>query len=214
MKRNLIFFILLIIAIVISACGSAPSATPTISGLDVENTSIAAAFTVIALTHQALPSVTMIPPTSQPTDTPIPTYTVYASPTNTPIASPTETQTLEPTATFTITVIVGGDPCNALLKSGAAGKSTKVKIVNKSNAPITASLYLNITPFGECGFRGYDLAKGDAVTVTDVPQGCYSVSALINDPKKPTKSFGYGCINNPDLWTFEVYRDFVKFIGP
>lgn len=194
----------------VNACGSAPIATPTISGLDAQNTAIAAAFTVIAQTHDARPPETLAPPSAVPTQTLLPTDTATAIPTE----SPTLTPSLEPSATITLTVAAGGDPCNALLKSGAAGGPTKIKLVNKTNAPVTASIYLNLTSFGECGYRGFNLGNGDAVTITDVPQGCYSVSVYVNDPKKPTKSFGYGCINNPDLWTFEIYRDFVKFIGP
>jgi hypothetical protein len=178
------------------------------------NTANAAAFTVIAQTYEARPSETHVPPSPQASQTPIPTDTALVLPTDTVPPLPTETPTFEPTITVTVTVAAGGDPCNAPLKPGAAGKSTKIKIVNKSNAPVTVSLYLNITPFGECGYRGYNLGKGDTTVVTDVPQGCYSVGAYINDAKKPTKSFGYGCINNPDLWTFEIYRDYVKFIGP
>ena len=59
-----------------------------------------------------------------------------------------------------------------------------------------------------------NIGKAGSILITDLIQGCYNVSVFVNDPKKPTKSFGYGCINNPDLWTFEIYRDFVKFIGP
>ena len=83
-----------------------------------------------------------------------------------------------------------------------------------TKAPITASLYLNMTPFGVCGFRGYNLGKNDSVTITDLPQGCYNVSVLVNDPKKPSKSFGYGCINNADKRTFEINAGSVKFVGP
>jgi len=71
-----------------------------------------------------------------------------------------------------------------------------------------------MTPFGVCGFRAYNLRKSGAVTITDLPQGCYNVSVLINDPKKPARSFGYGCINNSDKWTFEIRTGSVKFIGP
>lgn len=194
--------LILLISFLVSACGA--QATPTIDPNDVQATALAAAFTVVAQTQAAIPTNTPIPPTDTPTATP--------QPTETPVVLFTET--LLATFTATAQVSSGGDPCNAPLKSNPAGHPTKIKLANKTKAPITASLYLNITPFGECGFRGYNIGGNDALTITDLPTGCYNVSVFVNDPNKPTKAFGYGCINNPDLWTFEVYAEFVKFIGP
>lgn len=194
--------LLLFIAFLVSACGT--PAAPTISAEDVQSTVVAAAFTIVAETQAAIPTNTPIPPTDTPTAT--------LQPTDTPILPDTETPAPFPTATAQVSN--GGDPCNQPLKASPDGRPTKIKLVNKTKAPITLSLYLNITPFGECGYRGYNLGANDAVTITDLTTGCYNVGVFVNDPNKPSKAFGYGCINNPDLWTFEVYADFVKFIGP
>lgn len=194
--------LILFIAFLVSACGT--PAAPTISAEDVQSTVVAAAFTIVAETQAAIPTNTPIPPTDTPTAT--------LQPTDTPILPDTETPA--PLPTVTPQVSSGGDPCNQLLKASPAGHPTKIKLVNKTKAPITASLYLNITPFGECGYRGYNLKANDAVTITDLTTGCYSVYVWVNDPNKPTTASGYGCINNPDLWTFEVNAEFVKFVGP
>jgi hypothetical protein len=106
------------------------------------------------------------------------------------------------------------DPCNAPLPGNVAGRPTKIRLVNKTNGTLVVSLYLNETPFTECGYRGYNLSKNDATTITDLVQGCYNVGVFVTQGNKKTRAFGYGCINNPDIWTFEIYPETVKFIGP
>jgi len=188
----------LIMAILLSACGTAT--TPTIAPVDVQNTAMAAALTILAETQASIPTNTLVPPTETPTETLVPTETPVILPSLE--ATPTSTQ-----------VAGSGDPCNAPLQSISGGNPAKIKIENDSGAPITLSLYLNKTPFGDCGYRGYSIGKAGSILITDLIQGCYNVSVFVNDPKKPTKSFGYGCINNPDKWTFFVTRESVTLQG-
>jgi len=188
----------LIMAILLSACGTA--ATPTIAAVDVQNTAMVAALTILAETQAAIPTNTLVPPTETPTETPLPTETPVILPSLE--ATPTSTQAAG-----------SGDQCNAPLQSISGGNPAKIKIENDSGAPITLSLYLNKTPFGDCGYRGYSIGKAGSILITDLIQGCYNVSVFVNDPKKPTKSFGYGCINNPDKWTFFVTRESVTLQG-
>lgn len=199
MKNNLTLSLIISLAIIISACG-APAA-PTIDAVAIQNTAVAAALTIVAETQAAIPTSTPIPPTETPTQTPLPT--------DTPVLLATDT----PEATATLAGSVNNDPCNAPLAANPLGKPTKIKLENNTGAPIIASVYLNITPFGQCGFRGYNLGKGSSTVITDLPQACYNVSVLVNDPNKPTKSFGYGCVNNPDQWTFVITRDSVSLQG-
>ena len=201
MKHTHTLILIIIVALTVGACGA--PATPTIAAADVQNTAMAVAFTIVAETQAAIPTNTAIPPTEIPTQTP--------PPTETPLTFPS----LEATLTATQVVQAGGnsDPCNAPLKSSPVGRPTKIKLENQTGAPVTASVYLNLTLLGECGFRGYNIGKGGATTITDLVQGCYNVSVLVNDPQKPTKSFGYGCINNPDQWTFVIKRDNVTLQG-
>ena len=204
MKYSQILTLSFLITLLVSACGT--PAVPTIAPADMQNTAVAAAFTIVAETQAAIPTNTAIPPTETPSQTP--------PPTNTPILVATETPAILPSLVATQTVQAGGgDPCNAPLGASPDGRPTKIKLENQSGAPITASLYLNKTAFGVCGYRGYNIAKGGATTITDLPQGCYNVGVFVNDPNKPVKSFGYGCINNPDQWTFVVTRDSVTLEG-
>lgn len=203
MKSKSLFPILCVLAFVVSACGA--PATPTVDSLSIQNTAVAAAFTVIAETQAAIPTLTPIPATATSTQTPLPTETPF----------PTETPTAGLDATATVAAASGGntDPCNAPLPSGPLGQPTKIKLENNTGAPITVSIYMNLTPFGQCGYRGYNLGKNDAITITDLPQACYNVGVFVNDPNKPSKAFGYGCINNPDQWTFVINKDSVSLQG-
>jgi hypothetical protein len=90
-----------------------------------------------------------------------------------------------------------------------------IRIVNTTRVPVTLSLYLNETEaHGECGYRGYTLARNNDVVITDLVQGCYNIWAWSDDPQGKFSSSGGGCINNPDKWTFEISESMVKFVGP
>jgi len=199
---------LIVTVIVISACGA--SATRTQNSVDVQNTAAAAASTVVAETQAALPPATSTAlPTATPTHTLVPTETLTTAATET-----TKIPTLEATFTASATIAAGGNSeCNKLLQGLSGGKPAKIKIENNSGFPITVSLFLNKNAFGDCGYRGYALPKGGSILITDLIQGCYSASAIINNPKKPVSAFGYGCINNPDKWSFIILKDSVSLHG-
>jgi hypothetical protein len=197
MKYTYNLICLIGIAITISSCNA--QITATTEAFSVQNTA-------------AVLTATPMPPTVVPTETPIPTVTqsvVLATET------PTEIQSLEATVTATLTGSTSGNtnPCNKLLQTISGGKPAKIKIENNSGSPITVSLFLNTTPFGDCGYRGYALGKYGSILITDLVQACYNVSVLIDNPKKQIKAFDYGCINNPDKWTFIVSKDTVMLQG-
>src|SRR5215207_11157392 len=91
-----------ILAMIISACGT--PAAPTMNGADVQNTAVAAAFTMVAQTQAAVPTATPLPPTEAPTQTPLPSLTPITSPTldgqnSTPVGLTLTPQTNIPTFT-------------------------------------------------------------------------------------------------------------------
>ncbi len=206
MKRFTFYTVIIVLAVAISACGAQP--VPTMNAADVQHTAEAAAFTMVAQTQAAIPTATLLPPTEIPTQTPLPT--------DTPIALPTLQATLATVSGGNAAGNATVDPCSTRVLSGSPkGKSTTIHIINKTKAPVTVSIYLNETAGqGECGYRSYNLAKLNDVTITDLVQGCYNLWAWGDAPKVHVNGGGYGCINNDDKWTFEISEGSIKFIGP
>src|SRR5258708_19739571 len=201
MKRiSLSLFIAL--AIIISACSA--QAIPAI------NATTTAPSIAVTDTQVDLPTAASIPATAAPTQTPIPTETVALA-----TETPTEISPFEATVTATPTgsTSVNTNPCNKLLQTISGGKPAKIKIENNSGSTIRVLLFLNKTPFGDCGYRGYALGKYGSILITDLIQACYNINVLIDNPKKQTKAFGYGCINNSDKWSFIVSKDSVSLQG-
>jgi hypothetical protein len=157
-------------AILLSACGG--QAEPTMSAEEVQGTAVAAAWTMVAATQEALPTNTPIPPTETPSPTPdIPTPTLE------PLILPTQAeQVILPTATSAL----GQDACNRTLNMAEAGPQSRVRFNNKTGGTITSlSLYLNPNAYGQCGYIVTTLAK-NGVTTLSLPKGDWWVAALIN----------------------------------
>ena len=199
---------IVVIALLSSACGT--PAAPTMQAVDVQNTAVAAAFTMVAETQAAIPTATPLPPTEPPTQTPLPT--------NTPLPLPTSATSVVISSPTTASVSgnnSGGDPCATRVLSAPEGRETVIKIANTTKLGVTVSIYLNETAGkGACGYRGYTIAKNDSVVITDLVQGCYNLWAWSENGKGKFYSTGYGCINNSDKWTFEIRESNIKFVGP
>jgi len=179
MNKN-IWIILAILSLFVSSCGSA--ATPTVDPVNVQNTAVAAAFTMVAETQAAIPTATSLPPTDAPTLTPLPTETPLPSPTLDPlVASPTNILTFTPIASTSSNS--GGDPCNQPLTKWE-GPSASITISNetKPKGDIVLSLYV-VADRGECG---YLYVYSNSLTG---PEGQYSAGAFVNG-KKDFKVFG------------------------
>jgi len=199
---------IVVIALLSSACGT--PAAPTMQAVDVQNTAVAAAFTMVAETQAAIPTATPAPPTEPPTQTPLPT--------NTPLPLPTSATSVvisSPTTASVSSSNSGTDPCATRVLSNPEGKETVIRIVNTTKLGVTVSLYLNETASkGACGYRSFTLSKNNDIVYTDLVQGCYSLWAWSDNAPGKFTSSGYGCINNSDKWTFEVRESNIKFVGP
>jgi len=157
------------LALLLSACG--PQGTPTMAPVDVQNTAVAAAWTMVAATQQAIPTATPLPPTETPSPTPLPTFT--------PLALPTLPQTF-PTATTAASS--GGDTCIKPLNMGEAGPTAPIRIENVSEGDIY-SISLNLwTPnaFGQCCALTYTNIKRNGTLTTKLPKGSWWAYAWIN----------------------------------
>lgn len=189
---------ILTLALIASACASAPT-TPAISGEDVQNTAIAAAFTVVAETQAAVPTNTLVPPTetASPTDTPVPSFTpdlALLTPTFTEIP----TFTAQPAAS-------GDDPCNKPLTSWNV-PTASFTIVNETKPQGKVLLLMSVsTSHGECGWLPIysDSFSG--------PVGSYSAGAFVDGPKN-FKVFGAFQIQ-AGSWKIVVRNDNIIALG-
>jgi len=201
-KKILIFSVA--VCLLASACG-AGEAAPTIDPNSIVSTAQAAAFTVIAQTQAAIPTNTS---TEIPTQTPLPT--------DTPVPLPTLEATSIPLPTATTSgAITSDDPCWHPLDPDAEGNPAVIRIKNKTKGLITVTVYLyQKTAFGECGYRAYDVRKGESITIYDMPTGYYAVTAWTNN--RTRTAYGTAIISDNHLIDFEVYddSDIIKVIYP
>jgi hypothetical protein len=196
------FFILTLASVLLlSACGT--PAEPTMSAEEVQGTAVAAAMTMVAQTQAAIPTATPIPPTDTPAPTPLPTNTVP------PLQLPTQPLVVQPTAT----TASDANDCNKFLSTSAAGPTAPIKVVNQTKAPMNVSIYLDKTPFGECGYRGYSIPKNGSINI-DFPQGVIYAYAWILEPINTTVSGGPWKPNNTDKWTIFINENNMKMVGP
>jgi hypothetical protein len=196
------FFILTLASVLLlSACGT--PAEPTMSAEEVQGTAVAAAMTMVAQTQAAIPTATPIPPTDTPAPTPLPTNTVP------PLQLPTQPLVVQPTAT----TASDANDCNKFLSTSAAGPTAPIKVVNQTKAPMNVSIYLDKTPFGECGYRGYSIPQNGSINI-DFRQGVIYAYAWILEPINTTVSGGPWKPNNTDKWTIFINENNMKMVGP
>ena len=185
----------------LSACGT--PAEPTMSADEIQGTAVAAAMTMVAQTQAAIPTATPIPPTDTPAPTPLPTNTIP------PLELPTQPLVVQPTAT----TASDANECNKFLTTSAAGPTAPIKVVNQTKAPMNVSLYLEKTPFGECGYRGYSIPKNGSINI-EFPQGNIYAYVWILEPINTTVSGGPWRPNNTDKWTLLINENNIKMVGP
>jgi len=146
--------------VLLSACG--PQGTPTMSPVDVEGTAVAAAWTIVAATQQAIPTATPLPPTETASPTPPPTLT----------PEPLPTLDIPPAATAT-SDLLGSGTCEGVMNIAEAGPRSQLRIENDSGGPVTVSLWLG-TPnaFAQCGFiPGITPLSKNEKRVLQLPKG-------------------------------------------
>lgn len=190
-----------ILGLLISACGAQPSES-SINSEDIQLTSVAAAFTIIAKTQAAFPTNTQLPPTEPMVPTPSPTNTQPPSPTIDPLLV---TPSLLPSSTPQKSGSTNDDPCNQPLLSWQ-GDSASLAIAydykpQGKDDKVVVSLWV-MTDLGECGFL-YDLSTG--------PIGQYSAAAYI-DGAKSFKVFG-GFRISQGSWKLVIRNDNIVALG-
>jgi hypothetical protein len=206
MKKLLI--LLLTFTFLISACGPEPE--PTMSAEEVQGTAMAAAMTMVAETQAAIPTATPVPPTDTASPTPPPTNTTA------PLVIPTQSLgvgTQPVAAQPTATTASNANECDKPLASDPDGPRSPIKIINETKAPVNVSLWLEKTPFGECGYRGYSIPRNNSIDI-EFPQGNIYGYTWILAPVNSTVSGGPWRPNNTDKWVIRITEDGMKFHGP
>ena len=192
MKR--ISMLVLILALLVSGCGT--QSTPTAEPIDLEATVIAAAYTLVAQTQAALPTLTPLPPTATPT------ATSALTPTIPPLPTLGATFTASPAPNSTV-----NDPCvNTPMPNSLIGQTIRIRVDNPTRGTVNLTVYLQSgNPQGLCGYRGYVLAPGDSLVITDLIEGCYSLWAWNPDPQDYFMvTNGTSCLNTSSIWTFDI----------
>jgi len=197
MKWFSILSLVLMITLIISACGAQPAPQPTVDVVALQGTMAAAALTMVAETQAAIPTATPIPPTATFTNTPPPTNTVppldASGATFTPLPNPNSG---------------GGDPCiNQALPVTLQGKPVKMRINNSTKVTVAFSVYLSqTTSQSQCGYRNYMLDPQQSLFISDLVEGCYTLWAWNPDPE------GYfivtngaaSCLDSSETWVFDI----------
>jgi hypothetical protein len=167
-----IFPILLTLAVFLTAC--APQGTPTMAPVDVQNTAVSAAWTMVAATQMAIPTATPLPPTEVPSPTPLPTFTpvpIEVLPTLPAVSLPTATSAS------------ADSNCLKPLNMGEAGPTSPIRVENESGGTITW-LSLNLVEgsnkYGQCGAISMSNVGPNATKTIQIPKGTWWVWAGIS----------------------------------
>lgn len=205
MKKFSIPTVLLITTLVSSACGAGGTqAPPTVNAVDIQNTVIAAALTVVAETQAAIPTATPPPPTATFTNTPAATSTLPPLP------------TLDGTFTPVPSGNSGGngdDPCiNKVLPALLEGVPVRMRVDNSTKSTVSVSVYLQQpTPQSECGYRSYTLEPGQFVVISNLIEGCYTLWAWDPDPDSYfIVTNGTSCIDSSGTWAFDITTSSIR----
>lgn len=203
------------LSLALAACGAAAPAEPTISAADVQNTAVAAAWTMVAATQLAQPTATPLPPTEAPTSTPLPTFT--AEPLLVPTLELPTLPALEIQPTPTLASSSSQNTCLKPLDVGAAGFLHSVRVENTTKGTVNLSLNLyQPNAFGQCGALSYTLSKNENIRIS-IPAGAWYAYAWVNIGSKQSTadgSFFIGDSKSDDLLRLIIKTDVIGWVGP
>ena len=203
MKRFSIPTVLLMITLILSACGArGPEPTPTINPVDLQKTMMSAAILIVAQTQAAIPTATPLPPTATATSTAVPTATF-------PVM-----QTLEAVFTPIPEANIGAqDPCiYQVMPASLQGETIRIRVDNPTTSTLMVSVYLQQAgPQSQCGYRSYSLASRESLVINDLVVGCYTLWAWNPDPQDYFMvTNGTSCLDTSNTWTFDISTSSIR----
>ena len=208
MRKKIMIAVFAVTIIILAACGSTPE--PSLSSIDVQNTAMAGAWTIVAQTQAAMPPTAtqfIAPSPIPPSPMPQPTFTPW-------LMMPTP-DVLFPSPTMVNTSSTK-DPCSNAVLGPPATKGQVIKALifkNLTKYTMTISIYLALTVHGECGYRSFQIPPRNSATFTDLPLGCYSVWAWTD--KINIDSWSDTCFRDPGhKSTFEINEAVIKWKPP
>lgn len=205
MMKQMLFVVAAIALLSSAACAQA---TPTVDPSQIQASAVAAANTMVALTQAAIPTDTPVPPSPLPSPTELPSPTPFALPTLDNSSFPTASV---PTVSAGAGTSVSN--CNQPMSINPAGKKTPLHIINTTKGTVNLSLYLNITPFGECGFARISPIPKNGSSDYTLPSGIYYACGYANDPKHQSTPCGYTFnLKGPLKLTLYIYADTFKLV--
>ncbi len=196
MKYSSILTLVLTIILLTSACGTKTAPPPTISVADMQMTAAALAATMIAQTQATIPTATLPPPTETGMDLPIPTDTFLPLPASE--VTPTPVQISNP--------VSENDCIYKAMPGTLEGYPIKIRLSNLTKAALTISAYLHqAAPQAQCGYRIYTVEAQQAIVITDLVEGCYSIWAWNPDPKHYfIVTNGTNCLYDSETKAFDI----------
>jgi len=206
--------ILLVLAVILTACGGAET-TPTVNSADVQGTAVAAAWTMVAMTQQSIPTATQLPPTETPSPTPLPTFTPPPLATSGTLGTPTQNFLVGATNGTS----ASSDTCIKTLHMGEAGPTKRVRVENASGG--TANLSLNLTQknaFGQCGALQYPNIGKNVKFIIEIPNGTWWAYAWITlnagQSSSAEGSFYFGTSDATELNRLVIEENVIRLVGP
>lgn len=200
---NITLLILLVglTSIVQSCIFPQQTATPIVEPVDVQNTAVAAAMTIVAETQAVLPTITPVPPTETPSPTPTldplvvnPIITAIG-----PVWSPTSSLAASSS---------NQDPCNQLITSWD-GPTANFTVSNETDPMGDIILLISIDSiFGECGYLN---SKNE--NNFSGPVGYYTAGAFVDNNNIVFTVYGGFFIKSEGSYHIIVNNDEVYALG-
>ena len=202
MKPKLLLTIITFLVLHLTSCGV--KAAPTIDPAQVQASAVVVLNTMIAMTQEAMPTETPVPPTFTPSDTPTtPPMPATATPASTAGAPGNST-----------------GECNGLISANKGELMLKNLLINnKTKVVLGVSIYLNKNAFGDCGFWATPsgISANSSTTISNFfpSNSCYHVTAYTISGKPDFRVGNDFCVGSSgDKFALNITENGIGIVAP